>query len=423
MRLIRRAFLIACVAALLPACGGGGGNGPATAGGGFDAEGVLESGGVGRGVTSLLVSGPWFFIGTYEPTGPRWFVEKRDAVTGRTDPGFGSDGRVESGGSVVDLQTDGTWLYLIGGNMSLAGDTAWRIEKRSLATGALDAAFASGGALISNPSPYYDWAHAAMVDGGAIYIVGSDMSPHVPPGPQFTQWRIEKYLTADGSPDSAFDGDGVIAGPIGDAYDVAVSGGAIYVCGSDIAAIPGPSRRWRVEKRDAATGTLDSAFGDNGAFFDNPAQGSDEAFKIVHDGMFLWVAGHVDPTVSDGLWRIRKMNPDDGQPVTSFGTGGVLDRDVAPEYTETLRAFVVDGDELFVAGDEYSNLSDSRWLVERRTAGSGAPIPTWGQLGTLVVNPHPLGDGLIAVAVSPDAIYVAAMTADSQSWRVEKRAR
>ena len=64
-------------------------------------------------------------------------------------------------------------------------DTRWRVEKRSAIDLTLDAAFGTGGGVLSDPSAGEDVSRQVGVAGGVVYVVGFDEVA----GPQ--QWRIE----------------------------------------------------------------------------------------------------------------------------------------------------------------------------------------------------------------------------------------
>ena len=90
---------------------------------------------------------------------------------------------------------DGAWgvlvdagrLYVVGEDRSPgATDAQWRLERRSLTTGALDTAFGTGGVVTVNPSTGNDVANALLADATAIYVVGDDTAPGSP------RFRIEK---------------------------------------------------------------------------------------------------------------------------------------------------------------------------------------------------------------------------------------
>jgi hypothetical protein len=76
----------------------------------------------------------------------------------------------------------------MGRDSSLGFDnTQWRTEKRSPTTGALDAAFGTGGTLLEDPTPYSDIVFAALLDGSYLYLAGGQGLPGFD-----STWKIEK---------------------------------------------------------------------------------------------------------------------------------------------------------------------------------------------------------------------------------------
>ncbi len=147
--------------------------------------------------------------------------------TQTNNPSEGSD-------RAYGVAVDASDIYVVGYDES-PGNTEWRIEKRSLATGSLIWSQAS------NPSTGNDGANSVALDGSGIYIVGYDSSPGN------VQWRIEKRNLTDGSliwsqvnnPSAGSD----------EAYSVAVDASGVYIVGYDQS--PGMGNfEWRIEKRD-----------------------------------------------------------------------------------------------------------------------------------------------------------------------------
>jgi len=77
------------------------------------------------------------------------------------------------------VAVDSTGLYIVGSDR-VPGNWRWRIEKRSLITGALI------WVKTSNPSSFSDWAWGVAVDRTGVYVVGYDGVPGN------WRWRIEK---------------------------------------------------------------------------------------------------------------------------------------------------------------------------------------------------------------------------------------
>ena len=125
------------------------------------------------------------------PGNYQWRIEKRSLASGALVAGFGTGGVVTSNPSVGDdyaffgIAIDSTYMYVVGGDYS-HGNYQWRIEKRSLSDGALAAGFGAGGVVTIDPSLGVDIAYAIAIDSTYMYVVGIDYSHGN------AQWRIEK---------------------------------------------------------------------------------------------------------------------------------------------------------------------------------------------------------------------------------------
>ena len=164
----------------------------------FDGDGELiinPSGANGERIerSGCLINGSSLFLaGVDEAPGNRqWHLEKRDSTTAALDAGFGTSG------VILENHTSGTdnitWIGADGPSLLVAGDvsdgggfTPWRLESRSLTTGALEW-FVSG-------TPGYDTdLRANATDGTYIFLgIGTD---------EFGDrgWRIERRRLSDGS--------------------------------------------------------------------------------------------------------------------------------------------------------------------------------------------------------------------------------
>lgn len=171
----------------------------------------------------------------------QWRVEKRNIRDGFLAPGFGDnqDGVVISDPSngdeaPNDLAIDENFMYVVGFDRVPGSDGEWRIEKRKLVDGKLDAGFGIGGVAKSNPGNRDDVANAIAIDGEFMYVAGWDI-----PGGQdlYMEWRIEKRKLSDGTFDANFYGKGVLRfnpSKFNDrANDIVLSGSCFRAVGSD----------------------------------------------------------------------------------------------------------------------------------------------------------------------------------------------
>ena len=125
-----------------------------------------------------------------------WVIEKRSLTTGDLVTTFGTGGVILSNPSPISLAQPSYAIVLDGSNLYVVvpdwvpGNNGynlqWRVEKRSLSSGALISDFGSGGVVTSNPSNSSDTPYAIATDGVSLYVAGDDSIPGNP------EWRIEK---------------------------------------------------------------------------------------------------------------------------------------------------------------------------------------------------------------------------------------
>ncbi len=72
---------------------------------------------------------------------------------------------------MTDLILDGSSLYLVGRGCD-AGDSRWRIEKRSAVDGSPNTGFGQGGVVSTDPSPGAERPLAIAVGSTAVYTAG-----------------------------------------------------------------------------------------------------------------------------------------------------------------------------------------------------------------------------------------------------------
>jgi hypothetical protein len=296
----------ACTGAPDAAFGGGTGAVTATRAGAFDNPAAIA-----------VQGGSLYVAGTEGPVGgtdSQWRIEKRDATSGAPDAVFGGGtGVVRSNpGSAQDeahaMALDAASLYVVGLQHLNAGDYGWRIEKRDRVTGDPDGTFGAGSGAVTN-NPYtnsYDDAQAVAVSGNSLYVGGFREYS----GGTDREWRVEKRDAATGVLDVAGFGspDGYVTTNSGTLNEsvaaLIVDGPHLYVGGTydDTSLL---DLAWRIEKRDASSGTLDSAFGASGTATENPTGGEDALYGMAVAFGAVYAVGQQE----DGpgvRWRIEK---------------------------------------------------------------------------------------------------------------------
>lgn len=171
------------------------------------------------------------YVVGYERTsdvGDKWRIEKRSITTGALIWSQSYDSSVDDD-RAFGVAVDHSGIYIVG--VSAYND--WLIQKRNLTDGALI------WSQTTSSGPANDFAYGVAVDGSGVYVVGYYNILG------FSMWRIEKRRLADGTLIWSQTSVGVT--DYNEARDIAVDASGIYVVGWDHA--PG-NFEWRIEKRN-----------------------------------------------------------------------------------------------------------------------------------------------------------------------------
>ncbi len=386
--------------------------------------------------------------------------------------------------------SDGLSLFVFGFEsfdfMAAGGaDATWRLQKRTLPSGVLDAGFGVGGSILENPGAGVDLPFKIVIDGGFVYLLGARES-----GLQSGLFdvRVEKRRTSDGALVTSFGSGGVLPGAAAASQDgvplpwcLAVDASFLYLAG------PAPESagdmKWRMEKRDKTTGALVPSFGTAGVVEENPTALVDGCFGIAIDATSLWLVGTqgVDAvSASNGQIRIEKRKTLDGSLVAAFGTGGIVTVDAGPGddlaedalsdgaslfvYSRVETSFssgifsarvekrslvdgalgqppvtggasdptgalpcghlAADGAFLYVSGAD--NAADCRWRIEKRLRSDLSLVAGFGTAGVVTINPTTnAADRSLSVTAVGGVLYLAGMDSvdGDEGWRLEGRWR
>lgn len=423
-----RLWVMMLIVGLAPACGGGGGGGGTAGGGGgsvtFDSNGTLiEDVTPGNESANCLATDgiSLFVAGVQDTTGSTdsaWRIEKRSLPDGALVSAFGSGGALvinPSGAndSAVSLALDASFLYVAGTQLDplIGTQCLWRIEKRSLTTGAPDAGFGTAGVVTSDPSASLDAPVKLVVAGGFLYAIGLDEIP----GAGDREWRIEKRSTTTGALDAGFGTGGVITvNPTSlpdSARDIALDATFMYIVGSTSAGI-------RIEKRLLTTGALDAGFGTAGVI----TQAISSMDGIAIDATYLYAVGSDSVSFGDTEIRIEKRLLTTGALVAGFGTAGVLT--VNPSAgSDYARSVLLDSGNLYIFGADQTPGSNTGWRVEKRSTADGSLAGTFGTGGVLQINPSSMSleEATGGVVAGSFIYFTGADFGFGARWRMEKR--
>jgi len=374
----------------------------------------------------------------------QWRIEKRSLSDGSLVSSFGSAGVITSNPSAATgninfyddanaIAIDSGFMYVVGydtspdpspGSATATNDEQWRIEKRSLSTGALSYV------VTHNTSSLSDQANAIAVDAARdfMYVAGYDSAL----AGGFQQWRIEKRTLSSGALVPAFGpaNDGVIVSAPSTTTDakatsIAIEGDNTYMY---IGGYSDSATAWRVEKRLLTTGESVTAFGTVGAVVVPSTSAGGQAIlsSIKADAQYLYLGGYDTLSTGNRAWRLEKRDKTTGQLVAAFNAGGVVISDPNPAGLDVLKALELDANYIYAAGyDTAAADGKKEWRIEKRNKSDGALVASFATGG--VYRNHPSAalvrdDDIWAIAVDADYLYVTGydMVPGTRQWRIEK---
>lgn len=406
--------------------------------------------------TALDAANGYIYLAGYDAGGatttPQWRVEKRKTTSGELCTAtvcgtqFGTAGVItEDVASSTDEKINAIAIDASGGFMYLAGhDSAgsaskrqWRIEKRSLSTGALVTAFDTDGILTEDTSGGGTdadddlYAIAIDVSGGNMYLGGSGGLSSTN-----SNLRIEKRSLTSGALVTAFDTDGIITEELSGSKPDGVTsivldtaGGVAYFGGFDGTPGGAASNLWRVEKRSMTTGAVGTGFGNgvtactafatDGVYCADVNRGNtdDRVTSLYRDSTYLFITGN--DTTSGGQWRVDRITLS-----SNTITASLVINNVGSSSLETIENIYSDGTNIFLSGFDSAGASSSRqWRYEKRTV-AGALVTAFDTDGILTVDPTSGGDEITAAEVDTSGGYIYGVGFDSTGgiqWRMDRR--
>ncbi len=267
-------------------------------------------------------------------------------------------------------------------------------------------------------------------------------------GDNGANWVIEKRRIADGALCTSTNcgttfgtagrvTEDVAASATEIAYSVAVdpSLNSIFVVGMDNVTGGG---EWRIEKRDALTGNLDTTFNSTGIVQSNPSSQIDEALQVLLDNIngYLYVGGY-DGT-GNNQWRLEKYKASTGLICTAincgtlFGTGGAYSNNIS-NSDDKISNLAIDptNSYLFVSGYSTANNGKTQWtMIKMRTSDAALCTAAncgtqFASSGTFTEDPTNGDDKILALQVdsAANAIYIGGSEEYSNGkfqWRIDK---
>lgn len=355
----------------------------------FMADGIART--IDGEPAALGISGDALLVAGTDslPGNGQWRLERRSLASGALDPAFDGDGVINANPTfnwdvARGVATDGTHAYVVGSDGAGGfGVQRWRIEKRALTSGQLAGGFGSGGVITVEPSTGAGAATAIVLDGGDLLVAGDG-------------WRVERRRSADGGLVSAFGAGGAVTGT-GQANALGVASGAVYVGGT-------PNYDdWRVERRDAVTGAVVW-----GTSEDRPSVGcgGQGVFALAADAGGLYLGG-----ASGGQWWLERRRLTDGAVVwtQALPGSGSCDRAVG---------LVLDGSVLYVAGSRGHSMR-----LEKRSTADGGLVSGFGAGGVVSGPAFDFADP-VSLLLNGGLLYVAITEFGAQTgtWgRIERR--
>jgi len=347
----------------------------------------------------IVVAGSTFGIGSNSD-----FAVARYNTDGSLDTTFGTGGIVTTSISIGDkanavaIQSDGK---IVAAGYSNNGSLTSFALIRYNANGSLDTTFGTGG-IVTNTivSGYSNASGIAVQADGKIVLAGScnDGSK--------LDFAVARY-TANGSLDTTFGTNGVVATSVGSTSDIANSV-AIQPDGKIILAGASSNSSYNSDfalVRYTADGLLDTTFGTGGVVVTAIVSGNDTPYTVavLTDGKII-AAGYSYNGSNEDFALVRYIAG--GSLDTTFGTGGIVTTAIGTG-NDTVSGLAIQADgKIVTAGTSY-NGTKSYFALARYNTG-GTLDSTFGTGGIVTTAIGTKVDSVHSVAIQADGRIVAA---------------
>ena len=297
------------------------------------------------GGTAIDVTG-LYAVGGSQPsvTNDQWYMQKRNLTTGAviwtqtSNPTGASD-------YCLGVDVDGSGVYVAGIEQSLPGSKhKWRIEKRSLTTGALITAFDGDGIISINFSADGEQPSGGVAtDGTGVFVAGYDQSIST----SDHQWRIIKFNATTGA--QIWNITRNLSGSADQPTSIAVDATGVYVGGRTYGS---GAQDWTIEKYNLATGAL---------IWSQVLTNVGAPEDMVSDGSTLYISGS-DVYNGGGQFLMEKRNTSTGAILCSVSHN-------PSAFNDRAYGIAQNGSGVFVGGSDRSlGGGDFRWHVFKQCA-------------------------------------------------------
>ncbi|HJZ90177.1 MAG TPA: Ig-like domain-containing protein [Gemmataceae bacterium] len=337
---------------------------------------------------------------------------------GALDTTFSGDGKATQGllthvlaqesGNAMAVQADGK--IVVAGTLTASETVSYLAVYRYNPDGSLDPTFdGDGKVLLDAGSDERAFAVAIQADGkivvaGDVFVPGASRS------------FLAVRLNANGSPDTSFDGDGIVV------TSVIGSGGTAQSCGAQGVAIQGDGKivlagsTGRPSALDAfavvrymPNGAIDNSFDTDGrVFFDFGTGGPGFPFAVATavaiDGSGRIVVGGVasSPAFGGNDFAVARLNAVDGSFDNSFSADGKATIDIAGFGDDRASALALDGTAILLAGTTDTFGLGGHFALARLLS-DGTPDAGFDMDGRLVLTIDPASQNEEALALALDA--------------------
>ena len=274
----------------------------------------------------------------------------------------------------------------------------------SLADGALDPGYGTGGIVTTDWFGSLDSAHGVAVTlGGQAIVVGTTDTRAMGSGPDF---GVAKYLD-DGTLDPSFGTGGRFSFGVPDFADDA---DAVAIQSDGRIVVAGNSSRDAITNmtvaRLASGGSLDSTFGAGGVMTVSHTSGvmRGRDLALQPDGKIVVVGETSGPADAD--FTVVRLNVD-GSLDSSFGAGGIVTTTFASPSADVGRAVALQSDGKIVVAGSTTAVGRSRYAMARYKV-DGSLDATFGDDGLVITALSAIHDAGNTIAIQSDGKLVVA---------------